>query len=104
MKIPSPNDVTPTEVDVKDIFKPQPREGFSRELLLKTFASVKDKTNWKKAVYAEFKNEMIEGFELKEIVREAIIYVTGSIPSFEYKGRNTYIVRADGYYVGCPEY
>ena len=106
MKIPSPNDVTPTIVDVKDVFKPQPK--FTQEQLQKAFDAVKDEEHWKKPIHVEMTDKLLP-FEnglvsLKDLVDAAIIHFTGGAPTFTSLGNGKYVVEAVGYYVSCPEY
>ena len=106
MKIPSPNDVTPTIVDVKDVFKPQPK--FTQEQLQKAFDAVSDEEHWKNPIHVEMTDKLLP-FEnglvsLKDLVDAAIIHFTGGAPTFTSLGNGMYVGEAVGYYVSCPEY
>jgi hypothetical protein len=106
MKIPSPNDVTPTIVDVEDVFKPQPK--FSQEDLQMAFNLVKDKEHWKNPIHVEITDKLLvteNGLvSLKDMVDAAVIHFTGGVATFTSIGNGKYLVDAVGYYVSCPEY
>lgn len=71
----------------------------TRGKLREAFGRVQDPTNWKKAIDARI--PLCSDFDLL-VVREAVIFFTGSVPSIDFVlvrgGRNIYRVRAAGYY------
>lgn len=79
----------------------------SRGQLSDAFEKVRPAGNWKDPIRAEV---MIEGDEELAMIREAVVFFTGSIPAFkairpvrpikgDYGGAMLYSVRAAGYYL-----
>ena len=65
---------------------------FSRAELEAAFRLVEDPTNWKNPIRAR-----IDSGEDMDAIREAIIFYTGSVPTFVTVGQFT-LVSASGYY------
>jgi hypothetical protein len=62
------------------------------------FNLVADKANWKNPIDAVVSIDC--DFDMA-MIREAVIFFTGSVPNFTAKGRSKYRVTAQGYYVVC---
>jgi hypothetical protein len=73
---------------------------YSRQQLLDAFNVVANKANWKYPIYGEMIPE-----KDRDITKEAIIFFTGSAPSFRQVSNHFapgyLIVTADGYYKTC---
>ena len=84
MKIPSPNDVTPTEADTESMFKPYTK--FSQEQLQNAFDAVKDEEHWKNPIHVEITDKLLLSanglVSFKDLVDAAIIHFTGGATSF----------------------
>lgn len=69
-------------------------EKYTREQLAEAFEWVCNKKNWKLPI-----NKRVQLTEDKiDLVREAVIYFTGSVPTFAKVDRSMYKVTAAGYY------
>lgn len=68
---------------------------FTRAELLRYFSLVENQTNWKSIIDATV--EVPTDRDLAGI-REAVIFFTGSVPSFEAAAARTFHVKAAGYY------
>lgn len=79
---------------------PETGTKYSREELLDAFNMVCNKANWKMPIHGE----MIDKRDI-DITREAIIFFTGSVPTFTQPFNNGFesqvIVKAAGYYAVC---
>lgn len=72
----------------------------TRRELTAAFNRVAPRTNWKRAIDTTIPLEPLD----REVVREAVIFFTGSVPKFEYAGccgNLTCRVTAAGYYATC---
>jgi hypothetical protein len=69
--------------------------GFTDEQLHTAFETVQAKTHWKDPIRSKCKVEDIK------LITSAIIYFTGTVPSFGQPDKNGMVkVRADGYQMG----
>jgi hypothetical protein len=77
-------------------------DGFARGELLAAFNMVEDKQNWKNPIDAEVTFLFGEEEYTKNVTKAAIVFYTGSVPTFELINNNTLRVKAIGYYgAGC---
>ena len=68
-----------------------------RSMLRSVFSVVCDKQDWKSPIDANIPAN------LAPIAREAIIFMTGSVPKVEELGNHVIHITADGYYIAMGE-
>lgn len=66
---------------------------YSRSYLINAFSKVQDNSNWKNPINAIIRKESVDA------VNEAILYFTGSKPTFTNRDDGYVNVTADGYYL-----
>lgn len=72
----------------------------TRGELHEAFKRVEPRGNWKNPISAEFSTATVEAdsaYEV-EVIREAIVFFTGSVPTIRHLGNFRFIAQAAGYY------
>ena len=77
-----------------DRINPETGTPYSRQTLERAFRLVENPWNWKGRIYAHVEADR----DQREVIRQAVIFFTGSVPTFRRISGYTYLVEAAGYY------